>query len=249
MTHPPDGEQLRDSWRALADDTPDVPQVDDEAIWRAVAGEGSEAERLAVVDALARDPAVAESWRVAPELQRELTEREPNWSLTRPGERSAGAPLWRNQWLALAALLFLALGWGLWHSGGPPSSPEGPVFRDGSEAELRSNVPEGVGQPRERVILSWFDAGSEASKKGTHYTLRVLRPNLEPLVVLRRLSASSVQIPEDQLRQVAVGERLLWQVTAHRPDGQVITSQTFFLDLAPAALGSTPPNNPQQEEP
>jgi hypothetical protein len=128
------------------------------------------------------------------------------------------------------------------------------VFREAPTTELLSQVPEDVAQPPDSLTLSWTDAGAEAHSTGTnnkrtHYTLRVLRQNLKPLIVLRELTSSSVQIPAERLSEVAAGERLLWQVEAHRPDGQIVTSQTFFLSLVPTTKGSTSSQNPQQEEP
>jgi len=166
--------------------------------------------------------------------------------MTQPGERPVLTLFGRQQWVAMAATLFLVLGFGLWRFVAPSSTgPDAPVFRETATTELLSRVPEGVAQPRDSLTLSWSDAGVEGHDSGTdntrtHYTLRLLRPNLEPLVVMRGLTSSSVQIPAERLSEVAEGERLLWQVEAHRPDGQIITSQTFFLYLVPTTESSTP---------
>lgn len=254
LTDPVDGKWMRDAWRALAaEDAAGTSQVDDEAIWRAVAGEGSAEERHAVIDVVARDPAAAESWRLAQELQRELAEREPSLANSQLGDQPVVTALWRRrplQWASIAALLFLIPGLGLWRLLEPPGveSPDSGTgeqeYRDAPTAQLLNQVSEDVPQPRDKVILSWSDEGLGTPDSGTRYILSVSRSDFEPLVVLRELTSTSVRLSAQALSGVAVGERLQWQVEARRADGQVVKSSTFFLFLAPATGSSTLSDQP-----
>ncbi len=225
VTEPKDGKRLRDAWNALADEVDGVSDVNDADIWRTLASEGSVDEREAIVDRLALDPAAAESWRLAQELHRELAERESSY-------RSVTVvPLWRRRWVAVAATLLLAAGLVLSMQivDLPSAPPDEPVFRDPAAVQLLSLIPEDVPQPQDQVTLSWSGAG-----EGVRYTVRVLGSDFEPLSVQRELTATEVRVPSERLSDIAATERLMWQVEARWPDGQIATSPTFFLYLAPA---------------
>ncbi len=240
VTEPADGKRLRDAWQSLSETSPGesagTPEVEDAAIWRAVASEGSVDEREAIVDHIAKDPAAAESWRLAQELQRELVDVEPGW------RGVPVTPLWRRRWLATAAALLLAVGLGLvTRIGNPPHDPsDEPVFRDPEAMQLLSLISEDVPQARDTVRLRWSDVGEDV-----RYTVRILGSDLEPISVHRELTSTDVQIPPERLSEVAAGERLLWQVEARWPDGRTLVSSTFFLELTPALPRSTPPDLPQ----
>lgn len=262
MTQPPDGERFQSAWRALADDAdatqngvekdasgPSEVSLDD-AIWRAVAGESSAEERARMVDLVARDPAAAESWRVAQELQRELERREPavpTSSVSGTVAVSRGAQ--RYSWIAMAAAVLLAVGLGWWQLGPKPFEDGPDVYRQSTTIDLHSVISEDEAQPRDQVVLSWSDAGPDA-----RYSVRVLGADLEPLIDVEELTSTSVELPPEPLASVADGERLLWQVEARTPDGQTVTSPTYFLylmpvDQDPAMFGSTPDNDPSRGDP
>ena len=262
MNDPVDGERLRRAWGALAEDG--GPAVDDEAIWRAAAGEASPEERQAVVDEVARNPAAAESWRLAMALQRELAEssvaeQDSADAAARvanppqgPDTETTATPIpWRRRaqrhfvgWAAAAGII-LATGLGLWTGIG---SDEPPTYRDSNGVEgsaIVSLVSETEPQPRDEVVLCW------SAPEGSRFSLRLFDSDLDLLLTLEDLSSPEVRLPTERLTGVPDGARLLWQVEAHTPKGGVITSPTFFLELsapdAPAtdpATRSTAPQNP-----
>ncbi len=229
MNEPADGERLRRAFGALADDG--GPAVDDEKIWRAVSGETSLEERRAVLEEVARNPAAAESWRLALELGREIKER---------GEQIPAqvVPLRRRRWHSLAAVaatVALAVGVGLW-SGPAPETPS--VYRDSAAVTITSLTPESEPLSRHDAVLRWSAAG-----EGARYTVRVLTTGLEPLLTLEDLAVPEVRLPADRLAGLPPGSRLLWQVEARTPDGRTITSAAFFLELrAIGAPGNSEPS-------
>lgn len=233
MTERDEARRLREAWAALAEAEKSKAQVDDDAVWSAAAGEGTPAERLAMVDRVAADPGAAESWRLAVELQRELAALEP-------GRPAASPSRWRRRVLPLAAALLLAVGLGWWMRFADllPSAPDEPVYREAGAPALHSLVPEDVPQPRDRVVLRWSDLGA-----GSRYAAHVLSTSSELLIVERGLEETRLEIGAEALFEVAPGERLLWWVEGRGPDGQSVVSQTFFLQLT-APESSTPSQNP-----
>ena len=239
MIDPVDGDRLKRAWRALADDAPEGsrpgPAVDDDTVWRVAAGQGSADERRTVLDALAADPAVAESWRLAVELQRQL---EPSVAGTRPtaSRRRPALRVWAP-WVAAASLV-LAIGLGLWtqlEPGGPPvyRDPGAPVGEIGG---ITNQVSESEAMPRHDAVLRWsFSGVGEDGGTEVRYTVRVFTSELAPLLVLDDLTSPEARLPGEQLVDLPDPTQLLWQVEAHTADGRVVTSPTFFLELAPVS--------------
>ncbi len=238
---------LRTAWSSLAEEVGSVSEsVDDEAIWEAAAGRGSKESRQGLVDRLVTDVVAAESWRIAVELQRELQAAEI--------EKASRGRRWRlstsrQGWLVAAALVIATLGVALmtrvdqW--GGRDTSEQ--VFRQGGglsgDPEIQSALSESEPLPRDRAVLRWsldssldssLNPSSESSNEA-RYTLRVLGPNLDPLLTLRNLDEPEAHLPVRPLEKVADGEQLLWQVEALLPDGRTITSSTFFASLGPGS--------------
>lgn len=235
MIDPIDGDRLKRAWRALADDATEGSEaaVADDILWRVAAGEGSGEERRTVLDALAIDPATAESWRLAVELQRQLDVGQGVGLSSSPHRRPRRA--WAS-WAAAAALV-LAAGLGLLTERGQ----DPPVYRDpgtavGTTEAITSEVSESEAVQRHDAVLRWSfsDAGSTDGDT-VRYTVRVLTSDLEPLVVLDDLAVSEVRLPGEKLADLDDPARLLWQVEAHTADGRVIVSPTFFIELAPVA--------------
>lgn len=221
MSEPADAERLRRAFQALADGggEPSGEPVDDDAIWRAVTGEASLDERRAVLEEVARNPAAAESWRLALELEREIGEagERPSTPVVPVGRR-----LWQSL-SAVAATVALAAGVSMWLEPDPEVTP---VYRDPAAATITSLTPETEPQPRHDVVLRWSDVGA-----GTRYTVRVLTEGLEPLLTLEELTLPEARLPADRMVELPPGTRLLWQVEARTPDGREIPSATFFLEL------------------
>lgn len=124
--------------------------------------------------------------------------------------------------LAAAAVLCLAavgLGVIFWPSGEQPS----PIYRAPEGQWLRSTIDADDPLPRDRFVLRWT-----SGPEGTFYDVRVLGARLEPLARVRGLDRPEYTVRAEALEQLPSGTRVLWQVTAHLPDGQPVESETFF---------------------
>lgn len=221
-------ESLREAFQSLADDGGDT--VDSEAIWRAASGEATPAERHAVIETMARNPAAAESWRIARALLDELGEGDPvAKDPGTPHEQSRILDPPRNRWrktmLAAAASVVLVLGLGWWSSEDVWQS-SAPIYREAPVSELTAEIADGVAMPRQAFVLRWSSAG-----EGAHYRLRVLTPELRPVVDIDDLEATEVHLEPESLADIPDGTRLLWQVEARLPDGRTVASATFFAEV------------------
>lgn len=234
---PEDTEALRRAFSANAEDD-DRDTVDDERIWRAVRGELSREERHAVIEEMARNPAMAESWRIAKALSDELGDPVvadqrmaaednddayagqtvvPSSVATRPWVR-------RHQWsLGFAVAAMLALSIGLNQSSWMPGSIS--EYRQAASQDVVSLLAEGDRLPRQDFTLRW-SAVEHAS-----YRLRVLTPELQVLLDVGDLDTNEYRVEAHRLSDLPSGSRLLWQVEAHLPDGRQLTSATFFAEV------------------
>ena len=218
MSEPADGERLRRAFQSLAGDGGEA--VDDEAIWRAVTGEASLEEHRATLEEVARNPAAAESWRLAVELERQIGERVEQ-------APAAVVPVRRRLWQSLsavAATVALVAGVNLWLE---PTPEVTPVYRDPAAAKIISSISETEPLPRHDAVLRWSDLGA-----GSRYMVRLLTDSLIPLFTVEDLAVPEVRLPPDRLAELPADSRLLWQVEARLPDGRTITSPAFFLELS-----------------
>jgi hypothetical protein len=164
---------------------------------------------------IGRCTACAAAWRIARDV---AAPAEPLRFSVRT--RSSVPQRWYR--LAAAAVLCAAavgLGVIYWPSGKAPV----PIYRAPEGQSLRSTVDADEPLPREHFVLRWT-----AGPEGTFYDLRVLGARLEPLVRVEGLDRPEYTVRAEALEQLPAGTRVLWQVTAHLPDGQRIESETFF---------------------
>jgi hypothetical protein len=227
---PPDRtavDALRRAWAAADEEAAPgasgAAEIDADRIWRAAAGELPPAEVQALADLAARDPAVAQAWRLARELQAAMPAAESTRRgglLRFPG--AAGAPL---RW-ALVATLAVALGTGLWLRLGPHA---GETTLRGGEAVLAiaPGVPDGAELSRRNLVLRWTPLPDPEAR----YTLRLTTGNLALLAEARDLPAAEYRVPPQALAGVPAGNTLLWQVDGRLPDGRVVSSSTSRLIL------------------
>jgi hypothetical protein len=209
-------ETLREAFRSLGDRSRDEPSSTDlDRVWRAVSGELPAAERRELVDRMASDPALAESWRVAHELHREASERTPVVT-------TRGVRLWTRSWVAAAAVLLLAVAVGitvrLWQPAG------GRTFRDSGQYAVGSLVPSDSLLPRDAFQLRWTPG-----PEGSRYQVRVTTEDLRVLTNVSDLTTPELLVGNDVLSGVAPGSRVFWQVDVMLPQGNTIQSQTFVV--------------------
>ena len=217
-------ESLRRAW-AAADDREAGPgaapdAADEERVWRAVAGELPAEELESLVEAAARDPELARSWRLARELHAAGAAASGARVVSFP---SRAVPL---RWAAAAALLVLGLGIGLWLGPGPPV-PGGSEWRGGSQREIAPLTPEGATLPRREFVLRWTPLPEPEAR----YSLRVTTAALALVAEARELTAAEYRIEPAALAGQPAGSRFFWQVEARLPGGRVVSSPAFAVAL------------------
>lgn len=217
-------EALRSAYRTLVDEAEDRGGPDADRIWDAARGSSPAAERRKVVDEIALRPGTALFWRLARELQSDLepvTQREAG-ARTR---RSAARRVVRyGAWVAAAALVLLVGTWAI--RPGPTGPTETPGYRsvdeDRDRGSIRSEVADAPALDRGRFHLRWSPASV-----GALYDVRVMTEALVEIASVRDLSRPEVVVPSPDLRALAPGSRILWQVTARLPSGAEVRSETF----------------------
>lgn len=226
-------ERLRAAFRAGDTLQATGEPVDPERVWRAVSGESSPEERREVIARVAADPAWASAWRLAHELHQaasEATAREARETVPEPGtRRDAERPkprghrfhfTWsRPAWgaLATAALVLVVV------AVMPRPEDEGaPRTRGADTATLVSQVPEGTPLPRAHCVLRW-----SGGPPGTRYSLQLSSEDLSVVHREDSLTRGEYAVPEKVLSALPPGAKLLWQVEARLPDGEVRRSATF----------------------
>ncbi|HXU46499.1 MAG TPA: hypothetical protein VN783_13310 [Thermoanaerobaculia bacterium] len=226
-------ERLRRAFALPLDDSlPDgaEPELDAERIYRAAAGELPVEERHEIVDRIARDPHAAEAWRLAVELQGALAERARETgpgAAVLPFAAPAAKVLPRRGlarvWGALAAVLAVALGIGVWNR----MHPEASTMR-GGETLLAAQVADGARLARSDFRLAW----APLADPGVRYTVRVTTADLRRVAEARGLEAPSYRVPASALAGFPAGTRLLWLVEARTGDGRTVASPTSTVELA-----------------
>jgi hypothetical protein len=205
-------EELRKAFQSLGETSHEEPSAADlDTVWRAVAGELPAGERRALVDRMARDPALAESWRAARDLQREA-----------PG--GASTPVWRSipSWMAAAAVLLVAVSIGVMFRLFAP--PVDDTFRNSDPFVVNSLVPSDATLPRDAFRLRWTPGPT-----GSRYQLRVTTEDLKVLTSVPDLAASEFVVASDVLSTLTPGSRVFWQVDVVLPEGGTVSSPTFVV--------------------
>jgi hypothetical protein len=207
-------ERLRDAFRALASASPARCSDEDlDRVWRAVAGELPASERHDLIERLATDPACAEAWRVALELQQ--PEREG-----KPAPAPVGARMWSPAWIGLAAALVLAVGVGLFQIQRAPENN----FRSEAAYAIESRLASDASLPRDAFVLRW-----SPGPEGARYQVRVTTEDLRVIATDNHVREPELRVPADALSAVGPGSRVFWQVTASLPSGEIVSSQTFVV--------------------
>jgi hypothetical protein len=208
-----DDDGLRRAFQALADSTAgECSRADLDRIWRAVAGELPAAERRALVERLATEPACAEAWRVAHALRNGVSSSP----LARPH-----VPAWRREsWLAVAAMALLAASVAVAVS--RRDRMDGDTTRDAGRSPIESLVVSDATLPRNAFRLRWRPASPDA-----RYQVRVTTEDLRLLTIVAGLSEPEAVIDRTVLSELAPGSRVLWQVEVTLPTGEHATSPTF----------------------
>jgi hypothetical protein len=212
-------ERLRAAFQSLGDTARDQPSAEDlDNVWRAASGDLPADQRRELVDRMSTDPSLAESWRVAHELQRGAAE----------GPRSRHAPdsrqarWWIKPWVAAAALVILAIGVGIVVQRSRPAADD--TLRDAGRTQVESLVPSDTALPREAFRLRWTPGPA-----GSRYDVRVTTEDLRLLTTAMDLMQPELVVNVDALATLPSRTRVFWQVDVKGPGGGTISSPTFVV--------------------
>jgi hypothetical protein len=212
-----DDERLRRSFQALAPSKarPCSPE-DLDRVWAAVRGELPAAERRALVERLADDPAIAEAWRVAHTLR-----RDDPWVPAVESRRSTPVV---GRWLATAAVALLAVSAVLVVSRLDRSN--GDTMRTPGGTRIEALIASDAAMSRDAFRLRWTPG-----PVGSRYQVRVTTEDLQVLTTIANLAEPEVTIDPAVLAGLTPGTPVLWQVEATGPGGERTVSQTFATRL------------------
>jgi hypothetical protein len=138
------------------------------------------------------------------------------------GRPAEPAPFRLRRWLPLAAAAVLVVGIGLGALHLLTRQTSAPAYRSQEDRWIESEVSPNQPLPRAECVLRWT-----AGPEGTTYDLTLTTGDLEPLARVWRLERSEYRVDPGVLKDVPSGETVLWRVTAHLPDGRVVSSRTF----------------------
>jgi hypothetical protein len=217
VTAPRDADApLREAFQAAAaQSSRDCSPKDLERIWQAVSGGLDGEARRDLIDRMATDPALAQAWRVAHELERTRLEDSPL------------APRQTNRWLpaalmGLAATVIVAIGVTAVYRNRTPED----TFRAASVAAIEPLVATDATLPREAFVLRW-----KPGPAGSRYAIRVTSEDLKVLATASELMTPEFAVPRDALAPLSSGARVLWQVVISVPGGDALSSQTFVVKV------------------
>ncbi|HVF62180.1 MAG TPA: zf-HC2 domain-containing protein [Thermoanaerobaculia bacterium] len=190
---------------------------DSERIWAAVRGELPDAERDTLLDHVAVCSACAEDWRLAAELARERRAGEaPVVPLHRPWTRQVRFLVPAT----VAACLLVVVG----VVEERREERQLVAMRGDEQGAIRPLVAGAL--PRERFLLRW------EGPEGALYDVRVTTDDLlREVAIARRLERRELLVPAAKLAGITPGSKLYWHVTAVRPDGEEVSSETFSIEL------------------
>lgn len=214
-----DDARLRQAFAAVAEVAgagSACPSTD--ALWESAAGRSGPREREAVILHLAECTACAAAWRLA----RDLCGAEPGARIL------PGRPRWfrenRVQVAAIAAVLVFgaALAVQFWTT----QRPSSPAFRGQEGDWIHPLVPEAETLPRASCLLRWTPGPT-----GTVYDVRVTTEDLVSIARSRGSDRAEFLVPPGSLTGLPAAARIVWQVTAHLPDGRKVDSRSFVAQL------------------
>lgn len=217
-----DDDALRDAYRvAVARAGGESAPEDVERVWDAVAGRLDGEQRREVIDRMATDPALAQAWRVAVELDRARGD-DATTALQEASrfQRQASMRWLPPALMGLAATLIVAAGIRVLLVNRAPAD----TFRAGATVTVESRVPSDAALPRDAFVLRW-NPGPE----GSRYSVRVTTEELKVLTTASELTAPEFTVPSTVLESVPAAGRVFWQVTLAAPGGETISSQTFVV--------------------
>jgi hypothetical protein len=213
---------LRDAYQAAIAGSPGECAPDDvDRVWEAVAGRLDVDRRRDLIDRMAGDPALAQAWRVAVELDR----ARGGDTLAMLPKSSGSQPRPPARWLpaalmGLAATLIVAAGIRVILVNRAPAD----TFRTAAGTTVQSRVASDALLPRDAVVLRWSPGPG-----GSRYSVRVTTEDLKVLTTASDLTAPEFTVPRDRLGSVPSGGRVLWQVVLAAPGGETVSSQTFVV--------------------
>jgi len=183
-----------------------------DVLWDLAAGELDPAPAGTMAAHAVGCPACREALRLA---------REAGATAGAVGTSSGAAPRSRATWLAAAAVLLVAVGTVFVVR--RMERPAPPEFRDEELVRIETLGPTGPVPGGAETVLRWTPV------EGARYDLTLARENLEVLSIVRGIAAAEYTVPEDLLRRVPSGGRLLWQVEAVLADGRRFRSGTYSV--------------------
>jgi len=189
-----------------------------EDLWGSVRGELGRRETERLVMHLGECAACATAWRLA----RDLRSDEPRGAVV-----AGSAIRFRLHWVRVAAaaavvVAIVAVGVRLWAPGRGPAVE----FRSGEGDWIEPLLREGEALPRGHCLLRWTPG-----PEGTAYRVRVTTEDLEPIASGRGIRVAEFLVPAQELDPVPTGARIVWQVTAHLPDGTKANSRSFTSEI------------------
>jgi len=210
-------DRLRQAFQALSETSgEDVSAADLARVWKAVSGELPAEERRELVDRTSREPALAEAWRVAHELDNAYKTATPSTNTFAFTRRRFQIP----SWLAAAAVLLIGVAIGIAVRFSPFG--RGDTFRGGDHYVIESLVQQEAALPREAFRLRW-----KAGPPETRYHVRVTTADLQVLTSVSDIGVAELVVDPSLLASLAPGTRVLWQVDATLPGGGSVSSPTF----------------------
>jgi hypothetical protein len=228
----PSDDRLREDFASAQNIAVDVASCPDTSlIWGSAAEELTGDENESLLRHTTTCGACAAAWRLARELLAEdlpqmLSDETSGKPIDEPSRFAGGRrPTARSRpwWLGLAAAATLVLAVSfLAIQQFQNVGPDEPVYRTPSGGGLASEIDPSTPMPRDDLILRWSGAPD-----GTTYDLRVTTDRLAPLHRTFGIERTEHSVPEDALADLPPGAVILWNVTAHLPDGRRWTSNSF----------------------
>jgi hypothetical protein len=163
---------------------------------------------------MSREPALAEAWRAAHELQGAAPDSRGAAVTVKPRFQTPS-------WLAAAAVLLIGIAIGI----GIRFSPFGrdDTFRGADHYVIEPLVPQDAALPREAFRLRWTAGPPE-----TRYQVRVTTEDLRLVTSVSDLGVPELVVDPSLLTSITPGARVLWQVEATLPGGGSVSSRTFI---------------------
>lgn len=231
-------EALRSAFQAYVEDARSEGGPDADRLWEAARGAASPEARRQVIDELARAPAAMIEWRLAQAVledeDRVVSARES--AENEPAKPAPSAPLrawwmdWRSQFGAGMAVVatsvaFVVVGSGRFIERTTPTDQ--PTYRQPTDAPIRSALDERQPLARDACVLRWT-----TDVDAVRFSISVTTSDLSPVSQADDLSEPSYRVPTGDLSKHPGAKRIMWRVTAERPDGTYVSSATFVTPLA-----------------